>query len=177
MASMSSHKSTPIHCSEIVLDRQVETLTDSLVAEYYNQGPDYLLDEIIGCSAVDLLMDKNKWWTMNEFPWSGDNTAGEWVCDAMQWKASQLGYPCDLAFQSGGSIRRGIRQATSPTYVQLYETYPWQDNVMVRIQMTGQEIRHHCFKMAKSPEALRLENGLRHYSGLQSYVLHITCCR
>ena len=130
----------PIRTAGLVPDPDVMDLVESLKAEYADASPPYALDQVIGYSAMNLLLDKDKWWTMNEFPWSGDNTAGAWICDAMVWKAGQLGFPAELALQSGGGVRRDV-PAGPVTYAQIYETYPWQDDNMVRVAMTGQEIR------------------------------------
>lgn len=129
----------PIRTADIVPDASVQNLVDTLRAEYEATNPPYRLDQVIGHSAVHLRLDKDKWWTMNEFPWSGDNTAGGWISDAMVWKAGQLGFPSQLALQSGGGVRRDV-PAGPITYAQIYETYPWQDDGMVKVQMTGQEI-------------------------------------
>lgn len=129
----------PIRNALITPDPDVQNLIESLKAEYAATGPAHDFDEVIGYSAVDLYLDKDKWWTMNEYPWSGDNTAGEWICDGMKWKSEQLGYTCDLAIQTGGGIRRDV-PAGWINYGQIYETYPWVDDDMIRVQMTGQEI-------------------------------------
>ena len=120
-------------------DSDVLALIADLETEFAATGSAYALDTVIGHSAVDLRLDKDKWWTMNEFPWSGDNTAGAWICDAMVWKASQLGHTAQLAIQSGGGVRRDV-PAGPVTFGQIYETYPWQDDGMVLVQLTGQEI-------------------------------------
>lgn len=132
----------PIRDNDIIPDQDVLELLETLKAEYADTLPDYDLDQVIGYSATDLLLDKDKWWTMNEFPWSGDNSAGAWICDAMVWKAQQLGLVSELALQSGGGVRRDV-PAGPVTFAQIYETYPWQDDNMVRVQMTGQEIRNY----------------------------------
>jgi 2',3'-cyclic-nucleotide 2'-phosphodiesterase (5'-nucleotidase family) len=129
----------PIRTAGLVPDPEVQVLVEALQAEYAAASPSYELDQVIGYSAADLLLDKDKWWTMNEFPWSGDNTAGAWICDAMAWKAGQLGFAAELALQSGGGVRRDV-PAGPVTFAQIYETYPWQDDNMVRVAMTGQEI-------------------------------------
>lgn len=130
-----------IRNSEITPDHDIENLIATLTAEYNNQtpAPSHLLTEVIGYSAVDLSMDKDKWWTVSEYPWAATNAAGAWITDAMVWKAAQQGFPVDLALQSGGGIRRDIA-AGEITYVEIYEAYPWSDDNMVRVQMTGQEI-------------------------------------
>lgn len=130
----------PIRNSEITPNTAVQTLIDSLVVEYNAGSPAHQLDEVIGYSATDLTLDKDKWWTVSEYPWSATNSAGAWICDAMAWKAAQLGYAVDLAIQSGGGIRRDV-PGGPVTYAQIYETYPWQDDTMVRIEMTGSQIK------------------------------------
>ena len=129
----------PIRVADITPNAAVQTLIGTLETEYNAGAPTYALNQVIGHSAVDLTLDKDKWWTLSEFPWSGDNTAGEWVSDSMVWQANQLGQNADLGIQSGGGIRRDV-QAGPVTYLEIYETYPWQDDEMVRIQMTGQQI-------------------------------------
>lgn len=128
-----------IRNAEITPNPAIESFLSTLEAEYNATMPVYDLEEVIGYSDVDLTLDKDKWWTPNEYPWSDDNASGSWISDAMQWKAVQEGYTCDLATQTGGGIRRDI--AAGPvTYREIYETYPWQDDNAVRVQMTGQEI-------------------------------------
>ena len=80
-----------------------------------------------------------KWWSADEYPWSGNNTAGQWICDAMRWKAEQLFGQCDLAMEAGGGVRADI-PAGPVTYLQVYETFPWNDDTFTRVNMTGQEI-------------------------------------
>lgn len=129
----------PVRNADITPDPDVLALLDTLNAEYAAAGGQPL-EAVIGYSAMDLTLDKDKWWTVSEYPWSATNAAGAWICDAMQWKAEALGYPADLAIQSGGGIRRDV-PAGPITYRQIYETYPWVDDNMVRVQMTGQQIR------------------------------------
>lgn len=130
-----------IRCADITPDPDVEQVINNLIAEY-NASPKkvYDLDQVFGYSAVDLRMNKNKWWTHNEFPWSGDHTAGAWISDSMAWYVeTQTPHGCDLALQSGGGVRRD--NAAGPlTYLEIYETYPWQDDNMVLIDATGAEI-------------------------------------
>jgi hypothetical protein len=76
---------------------------------------------------------------VSEYPWNATNAAGASVCDAMVWKADQLGRDVDLALQSGGSIRRDVAKGPI-TFLEIYETYPWTDNDTMTITMTGQEI-------------------------------------
>ncbi|MBD3314301.1 MAG: DNRLRE domain-containing protein, partial [Chitinivibrionales bacterium] len=128
----------PIRTDSIVPDPAVEGLLSDLKTEYMAANPPHALDEVIGYAGENLTMDKDKWWTMNEYPWAGENKAGGWICDGMVWKAAQLGTPCDLAIQSGGGIRRDV-PAGPITYRALYETYPWT-NDMVVVSRTGQQI-------------------------------------
>ena len=129
-----------IRDSRITPDGDVQNLITTLTAEYNSTSPPHQLEEIIGYSAVDLTLDKDKWWTVSEYPWNATNTAGAWITDAMVWKAAQRGYCVDLAMQSGGGIRRDIAKG-GITYREIYEAYPWSDDKMVRVRMTGREIR------------------------------------
>lgn len=124
----------------ITPDAAVETVVNNLITEFNASSPPYQLEQVIGYSATDLRLNKNKWWTHNEFPWSGDNAAGAWISDSMQWWVdSQPGYKCDLALQSGGGVRRD--NAAGPiTYREIYETYPWRDDNMILMEVKGQEI-------------------------------------
>ncbi len=130
-----------IRNSEITPDPDMETLIDDLITEYNSQvpAPPHGIFDVIGYSAVDLSLDKDKWWTVSEYPWAATNAAGAWICDAMVWKAGELGSPVELAMQSGGGIRRDVA-AGEITYIEIYEAYPWSDDNMVRVQMSGQEI-------------------------------------
>jgi hypothetical protein len=57
----------------------------------------------------------------------------------MRWKAEQLFGQCDLAMEAGGGVRADI-PAGPVTYLQIYETFPWNDDTFYRVNMTGQEI-------------------------------------
>ena len=127
----------------------------------YTAGEPCPLNYIVGYSADDLTLDKDKWFTLSEFPWSGDNKAGEWITDAMAWKVNSdaIAVPAgtegntavpspsanpnstfaDLAFQSGGGIRRD-NASGALTYREIFEAYPWDDDQMVRVQMSSQDI-------------------------------------
>ena len=130
-----------VRCADIVPDPDIEAVIDGLVVEYNaSSNKVYDLDEVIGHSSVDLRLNKNKWWSHNEFPWAGDNTAGAWIADAMQWYVeTQTSNRCDLALQSGGGVRRD-NAAGAITFLEIYETYPWQDDNMVLIDAKGSEI-------------------------------------
>lgn len=107
----------------------------------FTAGDNCPLDLVVGHSAVDLTLDKDKWNTLSEFPWSGGNTAGFWITDGMVWKVRDLlgAGAADLALQSGGGIRRDIA-AGALTYREIYEAYPWDDDGMVRVQMTSAQV-------------------------------------
>lgn len=146
----------PIRVADITPNAGVLSLISTLAAEYDAQTdhPCVLppavtgntsaiepcpLNYIVGHSAVDLSLDKDKWFTLSEFPWSGDNTAGEWITDAMVWKVIDEGGSVDLAFQSGGGVRRDV--AAGPvTYLEIYETYPWPDDQMVQVSMSSNDV-------------------------------------
>jgi 2',3'-cyclic-nucleotide 2'-phosphodiesterase (5'-nucleotidase family) len=131
-----------IVCDSISPDPNVQDLISSLTAEYNATLPAHGLFDTIGYTATDLNVDqKSRWWSIDEYPWYGDGTAGEWVCDAVAWKAGQTGFPCDLSIQSGGGIRKDIPKGPI-TYMDLYEVYPWQDN-MIELTMTGKQIRNY----------------------------------
>ncbi|VGO13254.1 Mannosylglucosyl-3-phosphoglycerate phosphatase [Pontiella desulfatans] len=137
-----------VRCADITPDPDVAQVVEDLKTEYAlnphtkygDTNVAYALDQVIGYSAVDLRLNKDKWFTHSEFPWAGDNAAGAWVSDSMQWYIdTQTPDSCDLALQSGGGVRRD-NAAGEITYLELYETYPWQDDNMVLIEATGQEI-------------------------------------
>ncbi len=130
----------PIRNSEIAPDPDITNLITSLETQYAATNPQYGLNQVIGYSAQDLVLDKRmKWWTGDEYPWDGDNTAGQWICDGAQWKAAQLFGQCDLSIESGGGVRSDIPRGPV-TYSQIYETYPWNDDVIYMVKMTGQQI-------------------------------------
>jgi 2',3'-cyclic-nucleotide 2'-phosphodiesterase (5'-nucleotidase family) len=121
-------------------DPDIQSFVDGLIANYNTAHPDMHLDQVLGYTADNLMLDNvMKWWSPDEYPWSGNNTAGQWICDAMQWKAAQLFGQCDLAFETGGGVRSDI-PAGPVTYLQVYETFPWSDDLFYRISMTGQDI-------------------------------------
>jgi 2',3'-cyclic-nucleotide 2'-phosphodiesterase (5'-nucleotidase family) len=130
----------PVRDAEITPDPDVQTFISSMIDQYNAAHPGQPVSEIIGYTADDLMLDNAmRWWSANEYPWSGNNTAGQWICDAMQWKAEQLFGQCDLAMESGGGVRADI-PAGPVTYLQIYETFPWNDDTFYRVNMTGQEI-------------------------------------
>jgi 2',3'-cyclic-nucleotide 2'-phosphodiesterase/3'-nucleotidase/5'-nucleotidase len=128
-----------IRCADITPNTAVQTVIDNLTAEWETANPGMDLDEVIGYSAVDLLLDKDKWWTVSEYPWNATNSVGAWITDSMAWKLNANGITAQLAIQTGGSIRRDVPKGEI-TYTEIYEAYPWQDDEMVQVQMTGQQI-------------------------------------
>jgi 2',3'-cyclic-nucleotide 2'-phosphodiesterase/3'-nucleotidase/5'-nucleotidase len=129
-----------IRDADITPDPDVQSFIDGLTAQYNAAHPGHPVDEVIGYTADNLMLDNTmKWWSAEEYPWSGNNTAGQWICDAMRWKAAQLFGQCDLAMEAGGGVRADI-PAGPVTYLQIYETFPWNDDTFYRINMTGQEI-------------------------------------
>jgi 2',3'-cyclic-nucleotide 2'-phosphodiesterase (5'-nucleotidase family) len=121
-------------------DPDVSNFVAGLVSTYNNLHPGFPVDEVVGYSNNDLQLDnKLKWWSADEYPWSGNNTAGQWITDAMQWKAAQIFGSCDLAVEAGGGVRSDIA-AGAVTFRQVYETFPWADDLYVRVNMTGQDI-------------------------------------
>jgi 2',3'-cyclic-nucleotide 2'-phosphodiesterase (5'-nucleotidase family) len=129
-----------IRDADITPDPDVQNLVDNLTTQYNAAHPGHPVNEVIGYTADNLMLDNNmKWWSSNEFPWSGNNTAGQWICDAMRWKAEQLFGQCDLSIESGGGVRADI-PAGPVTFLKIYETFPWNDDFFTRVNMTGQEI-------------------------------------
>ncbi len=127
-------------------DPDVQALVDSATSQYNAAHPQLPVDTVIGYTASDLLLDHEmKWWAADEYPWSGNDTAGQSICDAMQWEATQLFGQCDLAMESGGGVRADI-PAGPVTFLQAYETYPWSDDTFYRVNMSGQEITNYVMK-------------------------------
>jgi 2',3'-cyclic-nucleotide 2'-phosphodiesterase / 3'-nucleotidase / 5'-nucleotidase len=107
-------------------------------------------EAIVGYTTDNLLLDNYmKWWSADEYPWSGNNTAGNWICDAVKWKAAQLFTSgCDLSLEAGGGVRSDI-VAGPVKYTNIYETFPWADDTIYMVNMTGQQIysyfkKHNC---------------------------------
>jgi 2',3'-cyclic-nucleotide 2'-phosphodiesterase (5'-nucleotidase family) len=126
--------------SQYTADPDVQSLIDNFTAAYNTAHPGMPVGTILGYTADNLMLDNQmKWWSADEYPWSGNNTAGQFICDAMQWKAAQLFGQCDLSLESGGGVRADI-PAGPVTYLQVYETFPWSDDLFYRVNMTGQEI-------------------------------------
>jgi len=129
-----------VRVAEYAPDRDVEALVTSLTDDYNAAHPTMPVGTVLGYTADNLMLDNDmKWWSSDEYPWNGNNTAGQWICDAMRWKAAQLFGHCDLAIETGGGVRSDI-PAGAVTFLQVYETFPWSDDVFYRVNMTGQEI-------------------------------------
>jgi 2',3'-cyclic-nucleotide 2'-phosphodiesterase (5'-nucleotidase family) len=132
-----------LRTADITPDPQVQSFVNQLITQYDSDavahGKPRAFD-VVGYTSDNLLLDNEmRWWSPNEYPWAGNNPAGQWICDAMQWKAAQLFGSCDLAIETGGGVRADI-PAGPVTYLQVYETFPWSDDTYVRINMTGQDI-------------------------------------
>ena len=132
-----------LRTADITPDPQVQNFVNQLITQYdadaVAHGKPRAFD-VVGYTNDNLLLDNEmRWWSPNEYPWAGNNPAGQWICDAMQWKAAQLFGSCDLAIETGGGVRADI-PAGPVTYLQVYETFPWSDDTYVRINMTGQDI-------------------------------------
>ena len=130
--------------SDITPDPDVNALINNMIGQYNAAHTGHPVDEIVGYSNDNLLLDNRmKWWSADEYPWDGNNSAGQWITDAMKWKCDNLAWPsgggCDLAIEAGGGVRADI-PAGPVTYMQVYETYPWSDDTYVRVNMTGQDI-------------------------------------
>jgi 2',3'-cyclic-nucleotide 2'-phosphodiesterase (5'-nucleotidase family) len=129
-----------IRNADITPDPDVQSYVNGLISLYNAAHPGLPVDEVIGYTADNLLLDNEmKWWSTNEYPWSGNNTAGQWISDAMRWKSEQIFGQTDLSLETGGGVRADI-PAGPVTYLQIYETFPWSDDFFYRVNMTGQEI-------------------------------------
>ncbi|MDD4880918.1 MAG: DNRLRE domain-containing protein, partial [Gallionellaceae bacterium] len=125
--------------ADITPDADVQSLVDNLTAQYDAAHAIHAYD-VVGYTADNLVLDNDmRWWSPDEYPWSGNNTAGQWITDAMRWKCAQLFGACDLAVEAGGGVRSDI-PAGPVTMLQVYETFPWSDDTFVRIDMSGQDI-------------------------------------
>ena len=126
--------------STITLDPDVATYVAGLITTYDNAHPGHPYNEVVGYTNDNLMLDDRfKWWSADEYPWSGNNTAGQWITDAMQWKCAQIWGACDIALEAGGGVRSDI-PAGPVTYTAVYETFPWADDAYTRVNMTGQDI-------------------------------------
>jgi 2',3'-cyclic-nucleotide 2'-phosphodiesterase (5'-nucleotidase family) len=159
-----------IRDADITPDPDVQALVSNVTAQYNAAHPGHPVDEVIGYTADNLMLDNAmKWWSADEYPWSGNNTAGQWICDAMQWKAAQLFGQCDLSIESGGGVRADI-PAGAVTNLQIYETYPWNDDYFTRVNMTGQEIVNYL-KVTNMDTGFSSALQVTAYDGVPSNVL------
>lgn len=129
--------------ADITPDPDVQAFVSNLITTYNAAHPGHPVDEVVGYTDSDLRLDNAmKWWSADEYPWNGNNTAGQWITDAMKWKCDQIwsgNGGCDLAVEAGGGVRADI-PAGAVTWRQVYETFPWADDTYYRINMTGQDI-------------------------------------
>ena len=130
----------PLRNSEITPDPDLAAFLQQRKDQYAATNPTYDVDQVIGYTADALLLDNYmKWWSADEYPWSGSNTAGNWICDATRWKAQALFGTCDLSLEAGGGVRSDII-AGPVKYTNIYETFPWPDDTIWVVNMTGQQI-------------------------------------
>jgi 2',3'-cyclic-nucleotide 2'-phosphodiesterase (5'-nucleotidase family) len=131
----------PLRNSAYAPDPDVQSYVDGLIATFDADTSNHpAFNQVIGYTNDDLLLDERmKWWSSDEYPWSGNDTAGQWIADGVRWKCEQIWGQCDLAWEVGGGVRSDI-PAGPMTYAQAYETFPWSDDTFTRINMTGQEI-------------------------------------
>ncbi|RTL32544.1 MAG: bifunctional metallophosphatase/5'-nucleotidase [Burkholderiales bacterium] len=132
-----------IRDADITPDPDVQAFVDNLITQYNNLHPGHPVDEVVGYTADNLMLDNAmKWWSADEYPWSGNNTAGQWITDGMKWGCDQIWASsggCDLAVEAGGGVRADI-PAGAVTFKHVYETFPWADDTYYRVRMTGQDI-------------------------------------
>jgi 2',3'-cyclic-nucleotide 2'-phosphodiesterase (5'-nucleotidase family) len=130
--------------ADITPDADIQTYVNNLITTYDANTTGRKVNQVVGYTADALMLDDAmKWWSADEYPWSGNNTAGQWITDAMKWKCDQIAWPsgggCDLAVEAGGGVRADI-PAGPVTWKHVYETFPWADDTYVRISMSGQDI-------------------------------------
>jgi 2',3'-cyclic-nucleotide 2'-phosphodiesterase (5'-nucleotidase family) len=134
-----SSVNTPLRNSVFAPDPDVQSFINGIITQYNSTHP-LAWDAVLGYTADDLLLDERmKWWSSDEYPWSGNDTAGQWISDGVQWACAQQFGSCDIAIEVGGGVRSDI-PAGPVTYTQAYETYPWSDDLLWRVNMTGQDI-------------------------------------
>jgi 2',3'-cyclic-nucleotide 2'-phosphodiesterase (5'-nucleotidase family) len=128
--------------ADITPDPDVLLFVENLKSAY-QASTGHAANEVVGYSSSDLMLDNvMKWWSADEYPWSGNNTAGQWITDGMKWNCDIVfaaNGGCDLAVEAGGGVRADI-PAGWVTHLQIYETFPWADDTYYRINMTGQDI-------------------------------------
>ncbi len=126
--------------SQITPDTDISNYVQTEKTNYDAATTSYHADQVLGYTADDLVLDtKMKWWSADEYPWTGDDSADGYICDGLKWKTIQLGSPCDLCIEVGGGVRSDI--AAGPmTFTNIYEMYPWVDDTLCTVSMTGQQI-------------------------------------
>ncbi len=130
----------PLRNSDITPDSDIASYLQTRKDQYAATNPPYGVDQVVGYTSDNLLLDNYmKWWSADEYPWSGNNTAGNWICDAVQRKATSLFGQCDLSLEAGGGVRSDII-AGPVKYTHIYETFPWADDTIYVVNMTGQQI-------------------------------------
>ncbi len=130
----------PLIDSAITPDPDVANYVQNEINLYNSNTTGYTIDQVLGYTADDLVLDKKmKWWSADEYPWTGDNSAGGYICDGLKWKANQIFGNCDLSIEVGGGVRSDIA-AGAMTFTNLYEMYPWDDDLLYMVKMKGQEI-------------------------------------
>ncbi len=130
----------PLINSQITPDADVANYVQQEKDLYNSKTTGYTTDQILGYTADDLVLDKRmKWWSADEYPWTGDDSADAYICDGLKWKAAQLFGSCDLSIEVGGGVRSDIA-AGAMTYTNIYEMYPWTDDLVWMVKMKGQEI-------------------------------------
>ena len=130
----------PLRNSDITPDADIASYLQTRKDAYAATNPAYGVDQVLGYTSDNLLLDNYmKWWSADEYPWSGNNTAGNWICDAVLWKATSLFGQCDLSLEAGGGVRSDII-AGPVKYTNIYETFPWADDTIYVVNMTGQQI-------------------------------------
>ena len=126
--------------SDITPDADIQTYVNNLITTYDANTTGHKVNDVVGYTNDALMLDDAmKWWSADEYPWSGNNTAGQWITDAMQWKCAQLFGSCDLAIEAGGGVRADI-PVGAVTWKHVYETFPWADDTYYRVNMSGQDI-------------------------------------
>ena len=89
--------------STITPDPDLATYVQNEINTYNSIKPlGYTNDQILGYTASDLVLDKiYKWWSADEYPWDGNNSAGNYICDGEQWAAAKQFGQCDFGHRSG----------------------------------------------------------------------------
>ena len=130
----------PLINSQITPDSDIAAYVQGEKDLYNSNTTGFQADQVLGYTADNLVLDKRmKWWSADEYPWTGDNSAGGFICDGLKWKATQLFGTCDLSIEVGGGVRSDIA-AGAMTFTHIYEMFPWDDDILYMIKMKGSEI-------------------------------------